>query len=91
MNYKTTALNHNHQRSATLNSVSPAKVRSVNSSVTNSPNVPSRKGNFTIKQRYPGDSSLQNYPPISPPVEANLATPASDLHSQLQSKRSCPW
>ena len=91
--YATTNFSNHHQKLAHFNSVSPAKTLSVNSSLTNSPNVPSRKGNFTIKQRYvgDGDSVVPNYPPELPPMDTNRNEATTDIEAHSKSKKLCPW
>ena len=86
-NYKTTALGHNHRKNIQLNSVSPTKTISVNSSLTNSPNVPSRKGNFTIRQRYDGEENTPG-PTISPVI----STPETAIDvEEEKGRKACPW
>ena len=84
--YTSTNLSNHHQKISHLNSISPAKTFSVNSSLTNSPNVPSRKGNFTIKHRW-DDSPL---PEVALP-DAHRGEGALDVEAQLKAKKLCPW
>ncbi|XP_076809937.1 adenylate cyclase type 5-like isoform X2 [Clavelina lepadiformis] len=96
-NYTTTVMSNNNQKSIHAHTVmSPMKAATPdNASATSSPNIPTRKGNFTIRHRYDGegDISTRTYTPITRAPENGKITTASEHHKQDKHEcgRCCQW